>query len=214
MTQNELTALHESAHAVIAWQLDVPVRCLALGSPEGVSSLYGYTCCDWKEPRARLSNDRCLCKNGFAIAYAGAVLEKKVGLGDGSLSRIKREDEECADFKQSVQPIRKCLVEWLGFSAEETQEAENDGHKWACKLVPEEMARIKRLAKFLLDEERLDENAIRNWFINDCRMIRERAYFLWENKTGKRWWDSMSNWIEAEGQETLLRLAKPGCSEQ
>lgn len=214
MTQNEVTALHESAHAVTACRLDVPVRCLALGSPQGVNALYGYTRCDWEEPRAKLNDDRCLCKNGFAIAYAGAVLEKKIGLGDESLSRIKRHDEECTDFKQIIQPIRKCLAKWLGFSLEKIQEVENDGCKCACKLVSKEMSCIKRLAKALFDQQYLDENAIRNWFINDCRMIRARAFFLWENKTGKLWWDSMSNWIEAEEQETLLRLAKPDCSGQ
>ncbi|WP_437625985.1 DUF2934 domain-containing protein [Sorangium sp. So ce1151] len=31
--------------------------------------------------------------------------------------------------------------------------------------------------------------------------IRERAYFLWENRTGSAWWDATSNWIEAEGAE-------------
>jgi hypothetical protein len=33
------------------------------------------------------------------------------------------------------------------------------------------------------------------------RRIRERAYFLWENRSGRFWWNSISNWIEAEEQE-------------
>jgi hypothetical protein len=33
--------------------------------------------------------------------------------------------------------------------------------------------------------------------------IRERAFFLWEKKTGRCWWDSMSNWIEAEEQDAF-----------
>jgi len=203
--KDKTTAMHESAHAVIAWRLGVPVRCLSLGDPHGGDSLSGYTCCDWKEPRARLNNDRRLCKNAFAIAYAGAVFEKELLGDDSALSAITR--EESTDFK-SVAYIKKCLVEWLGFSAGETQVVENDGRKLACNLVPEEMARIKRLAKVLLDQKRLDENTIRNWLKDDCRMIRERAFFLWENKSGKRWWDSISNWIEAEEQETLRRQAK------
>jgi hypothetical protein len=28
--------------------------------------------------------------------------------------------------------------------------------------------------------------------------IEERAYFLWKNQTGKTWWDTDSNWFEAE----------------
>jgi hypothetical protein len=212
LIENEkITALHESAHAVIARRLDVPVSCLSLGDPHGRDSLSGYTCCDWKEPRARLNNDLCLCRNAFAIAYAGAVFEKEVLGDDSALSGITR--EESTDFKL-IACIKECLVQWLGFSAGETQVVEDDGRKLACKLVPEEMARIKRLAQALLDQKRLDENAIRNWFINDeHRVIRERAYFHWENKSGKRWWDSMSNWIEAEEQETLCRQAKPACCE-
>jgi len=31
--------------------------------------------------------------------------------------------------------------------------------------------------------------------------IRERAFFLWENRSGTLWWDSVSNWLEAEGQD-------------
>jgi len=191
--------MHESAHAVIAGRLGVPVLCLSLGDPRGGDSLSGYTCCDWREPRARLNNDRCLCKNAFAIAYAGAVFEKELLGDDSALSGITR--EESTDFK-SVVYIRKCLIEWLGFSTGETQIVENDGHNLACKLVSEEMARIKRLARDLLNRKCLDENAIRDWFINDLRMIRERAFFLWENENGKCWWDSVSNWIEAEEQET------------
>lgn len=33
--------------------------------------------------------------------------------------------------------------------------------------------------------------------------IRERAFFLWENKSGARWWDSEANWIEAEQQDII-----------
>lgn len=33
------------------------------------------------------------------------------------------------------------------------------------------------------------------------RRIRERAFFLWENRSGRFWWDSVSNWIEAEEQD-------------
>jgi hypothetical protein len=48
----------------------------------------------------------------------------------------------------------------------------------------------------------LDENTVRKWFINDRRRtIRERAFFLWENESGKRWWDPASNWLEAEKSE-------------
>ncbi len=28
--------------------------------------------------------------------------------------------------------------------------------------------------------------------------ILERAYFLWKNQAGSRWWDPVSNWVEAE----------------
>jgi hypothetical protein len=31
--------------------------------------------------------------------------------------------------------------------------------------------------------------------------IRERAFFLWENRSGRFWWNSVSNWIEAEEQD-------------
>ena len=34
----------------------------------------------------------------------------------------------------------------------------------------------------------------------DLESIRTRAYFLFENRTGRRWWDSRENWIEAEEQ--------------
>jgi hypothetical protein len=38
--------------------------------------------------------------------------------------------------------------------------------------------------------------------------IRDRAYFLWENREGLAWWDADSNWFEAEGTEaTALRRA-------
>jgi hypothetical protein len=33
------------------------------------------------------------------------------------------------------------------------------------------------------------------------RRIRYRAYFLWENRTGRCWWDAESNWLEAESAE-------------
>ncbi len=35
------------------------------------------------------------------------------------------------------------------------------------------------------------------------RRIRERAFFLWENKSGSYWWDPVSNWVEAEQQDTI-----------
>lgn len=32
--------------------------------------------------------------------------------------------------------------------------------------------------------------------------IAERAYFLWENRAGERWWDAVSNWCQAERIES------------
>jgi len=32
--------------------------------------------------------------------------------------------------------------------------------------------------------------------------IAERAYFLWENRTGERWWDPVANWYQAERSES------------
>jgi hypothetical protein len=34
------------------------------------------------------------------------------------------------------------------------------------------------------------------------RIIHERAYFFWLNRTGAAWWDQTSNWLEAEQMET------------
>jgi hypothetical protein len=31
--------------------------------------------------------------------------------------------------------------------------------------------------------------------------VQERAYFLWQNRTGHRWWDDEANWAEAEKTE-------------
>lgn len=31
--------------------------------------------------------------------------------------------------------------------------------------------------------------------------IRERAFFLWENRSGSRWWNPMDNWLESEEQD-------------
>lgn len=35
----------------------------------------------------------------------------------------------------------------------------------------------------------------------DRERIRLRAYFLWDKRTGKTWWDPVSNWLEAEACE-------------
>ena len=32
--------------------------------------------------------------------------------------------------------------------------------------------------------------------------IAQRAYFLWENRSGERWWDAVSNWLQAEQIES------------
>lgn len=37
--------------------------------------------------------------------------------------------------------------------------------------------------------------------------IRTRAYFLWENRTGRTWWNDFDNWIQAEYEEDLLSIA-------
>jgi hypothetical protein len=34
--------------------------------------------------------------------------------------------------------------------------------------------------------------------------ILERAYFLWENRSGSTWWDADSNWAEAEGTDAAI----------
>jgi hypothetical protein len=41
---------------------------------------------------------------------------------------------------------------------------------------------------------------IRQWNAERTRAerVRERAYFLWENRMGSAWWDAVSNWLEAE----------------
>ena len=33
--------------------------------------------------------------------------------------------------------------------------------------------------------------------------VRNRAYFHWENRTGRQWWDPVSNWLQAESEEGL-----------
>jgi hypothetical protein len=35
--------------------------------------------------------------------------------------------------------------------------------------------------------------------------ILERAYFLWENRSGSAWWDAESNWAEAERNDAALQ---------
>lgn len=40
--------------------------------------------------------------------------------------------------------------------------------------------------------------------------VRERAYFLWENRQGREWWDADSNWREAEEQENAEFRSRKG----
>lgn len=42
----------------------------------------------------------------------------------------------------------------------------------------------------------------------DIERVRIRAYFLWENQTGKAWWDPVSNWTEAEKKEARIGIAE------
>ena len=41
--------------------------------------------------------------------------------------------------------------------------------------------------------------------LGSYELIQERAYFLWENQQGSEWWDSDSNWIEAERTDAAVQ---------
>ncbi|WP_438017245.1 hypothetical protein WMF18_41795 [Sorangium sp. So ce315] len=69
------------------------------------------------------------------------------------------------------------------------------GKKWLGQVVKHPSSSAPRSESILLKPE-LGNGAV--------DLIRKRAYFLHEERTGERWWDPASNWLEAERFETEL----------
>lgn len=78
----------------------------------------------------------------------------------------------------------------LRFTGEATPE-----HKSGLRamLVQETTDSVGRLVDFAIDVDRLIAT----------QRIRERAYYLWLNKSGRNWPDPLSNWCEAEEYERI-----------
>jgi hypothetical protein len=150
--------MHEAAHVVIAQHLGVRVQRVSIDPAD----LFPQTICDWEALRGTIS-DSSLGEKAFAIAYAGTALEMRV---------TGKDFEEVFDALptdcKAVRYARKRLVEWQTVSSvAETKEISSAGFDLACSLVTDEMPRIERLADVLLVEQSLEEDEIREWFIND-----------------------------------------------
>jgi len=154
--EEERTAEHEAAHAVVALLCGFKVDRIALHVS---GELRGGVYCDWKASRGT-THDEDLLERAFAVAYAGSIMEmNRSGKGIGETL------EELPTDVDGIEDVRKTAVDWAVVSdLVETAKLSERGMQLATAIIQANEDLIAHLADELLLQRELNQDSIEAWF--------------------------------------------------
>jgi hypothetical protein len=158
-----LTAKHESAHVVVANHFGLPIEHVSVEEYESATdtALNGRMVCDWESLKDSRDPTE-LCKQAFAVSYAGAWLEAmERGWPFQTAYDILATDQRAAAY------ARGRLLEWTAMTPAETIPISEAGAELAKDLVMRQFGKIERLAAHLVDVRHMEGSEISGWFSTD-----------------------------------------------
>jgi hypothetical protein len=157
-TDIQKTAEHEAAHAIVALRLGLPVQEIALFE---TGEHKGGVVCHWKQARGSRPDSELVIA-ACAVAYAGAAVELKYKQKGKDLQDVLN---ALPSDMERLKECRTTAIEWGTAQTErDTDQFTRAGFELAFSLVPRSWPLITDLAEMLMETERIDGDALRNWY--------------------------------------------------
>jgi hypothetical protein len=154
--EDERTADHEAAHALVALICGFKVERIALHAS---GKLGGGAFINWKASRRTIPDEELL-EQAFAVAYAGSIMEmNRSGRSIGETLVVLPTDTDL------IEDIRKTATDWgMVSNASETAKFSKCGMQLGTTIIQESADLIALLADELLVRREMNESSIQVWF--------------------------------------------------
>ena len=156
IAQQQQSAKHLAARAVMAYRAGFPVALLSVASsserPSGIV-------CDWKGLRDSFHNDEKLLSRAFAFIYVGSIVDQ--AMSDPISDNLSK---ELLSDMSSALDARQTAVDWgVAKAVADTNPFAHTGYKLASRLLRMDQPLIESLARELTSQGTIEGDALKKW---------------------------------------------------